>query len=214
MSNQPDNRHLDQVLLTETESEVVHPLAALERRIETETRELGEIVLALYRQGALPAVEMAEAIAHCQTLEKLHQEAAQLSAQEEAKTSASNAEPDCPACGAVLTVGEVYCPHCGFLMGDAALPGTSPATTPAFSQPVADDPLPAPQPRAHCGQLLEDDMAYCPLCGESVPVAGMAASGDLPAAAGSPTATCLRCGLALRPVARFCPACGQPRGGM
>ncbi len=73
----------------------------------------------------------------------------------------------CPVCGAQVTPGEQFCNSCGASIGGApASPGIS--MTPGAEAPAMAAPAGLGQTCAHCGAALEQDSAFCDMCGAPV----------------------------------------------
>jgi len=124
---------------------------ALLRAREERIRDLGGLVLEMYRQDSFRESLLYEQCAEVASIEeRLHELDALLAASVSARRSAPSAR--C-ACGAPLLWGSHFCANCGRSVGPAAVMSC-----------------------ASCGGALAADAKFCPVCGAEAPAAATAES--------------------------------------
>ncbi|MFG2086570.1 MULTISPECIES: protein phosphatase 2C domain-containing protein [unclassified Spirillospora] len=107
------------------------------------------------------------------------------------RAAAKAAEPSCPACGAMVYPGEIFCEECGHRLADAA-PAEPAGTGPADGRPDATirqissspsaDRRAAARPCPGCGGTAIDADGYCETCGLRQPAERDHVEIELPAA--------------------------------
>jgi RNA polymerase subunit RPABC4/transcription elongation factor Spt4 len=163
-------------------------ISALQGRVNSHTRALGEKALGLFDAGQLTQPELLEG---CEQIAVLRQQMAEKEAEIEAiRQETLPEEPESVLCGHI-------CPNCKIRLADEA------HFCPECGSIAQDVPPPAPPEVSirlvcgSCGVPLVQGAAFCPECGTKV---------EAPSPA--PAQVCANCGVSLIEGAAFCPECG------